>query len=223
MQAGEYAAAADAFRHAIASGEQDSRLWLNLASSTAASGQPALAVADLKLGIRTRPGDADLRRALDDANALGPKSLACSVSPRHLSPRACAPDSVYGAGSYLNGFVDWWGRQHPEDSGFMTRQRWSDTQPDNAEVQRLWGLALIRSRRLPEAEAVLEHAVTLDPRSPKAHLALADCLDAAGLPTKATLEYLECLKLHPDWLPALLGVGKTSLDVRIEWLRAYQL
>jgi Flp pilus assembly protein TadD len=93
----------------------------------------------------------------------------------------------------------------------MTRRRWSTDQPNDAAVQRLWGLALIRNRRIHEAITVLQHAVVLAPTSPEAHLALADALDAGGSTGEATLEYLQCLKLRPNWLPALLGAGKTYL------------
>ena len=213
VQAGEYPAAADTLRRALAAGEQNEDVWLNLAAATAAAGNRALAVADLRLGMRSLPHNAPgLLRALDQVQALKPEA-----SPLLMARAICpsGPDALlaaYAAGSVFNGLVEAWNRTHLETSGFATRSRLAAEKPDDAQAQRLWGLALMRNRRLPEAGAALQRAVTLAPRSPLVLLALADWLDATGSGTQATITYLDCLELRPNWLPALLGVGKTSLD-----------
>ncbi|MCW3100886.1 MAG: Cytochrome c biosis factor [Chthonomonadaceae bacterium] len=211
MQAGDYAEAAEALRHAWAAGEQNSLLIRALAACSA--DQPARALADLNLGIRTLPQDADLRRTVDAVNGLGfnpsPANVAHTILPEGPEPIVAR----YSAGSWMNGLFEWWGRGHGESSGFTTRQRWATAQPNDAVVQRLWGQALARNRRFQEAIPVLQHSLTLAPSSPETHLALADTLDAAGLTSEATLEYLQCLKLRPNWLPALLGTGKTYLAI----------
>ncbi len=216
VEAGEYPAAADALRRAVAAGEQNETVWLNLAAATAATGSRALAIADLRLGMRSLPANApDLLRALGRVQALPPADSLLAAA------RAICPDgpsallALYTRGSVLNGIALAWGRRHLDTSGFATRARLASERPDDAEAQRLWGLALIRNRRLPEAGAVLQHAVTLAPQSPNVLLALADWLDASGDATQATVTYMDCLKLKPDWLPALLGVGKASLDTGI--------
>lgn len=214
-QAGEAAQAADVLRRALAAGEQDPLLWSNLAAATAASGDISRGVADLRLALRTLPNAPDLTQAQERVQALGsapsPLLVARAISPQGPGPLV----DHYSRGSFLNGLAEAWGRRHPETSGFTTRERWASASPNDAEAQRLWGLALIRNRRLPEALAVLDHAVALAPNSAEAYLALADGLAAAGLDAKATIAYLDTLKRKPRWLPALLGVGRTSLETGI--------
>ena len=213
VQAGEYDPAADVFRRALAAGEQKEEVWLNLAAAAAASGNRALALADLRLGMQALPENAPgLLQAQNQMEALKPSDSPL-LAARAICPQGPYPLlSSYTHGSFFNKAAEAWGRKHPEESGFATRANRVAANPNDAEAQRLWGLALIRNRRLPEAGAALERAVTLAPRSAPALLALADWLDASGYDTRATVAYLDCLKLKPNWLPALLGVGKTSLD-----------
>jgi len=216
-QAGEASAAADCFRRALAAGEQNRLLWINFAAATAASGEIPRSLADLKLAQRALPvaGKSDILEAMSRVQALGntpsPFEVARAISPQGPGPLV----ELYSAGSFLNGWTEIWGRRHPETSGFTTRERWAATAPNDAEAQRLWALALMRNRRLPEAGAVLDHAVALAPNSAPVRLAQADWLAATGSNAKATIAYFECLKLKPRWLPALLGVGKTSLETGI--------
>ena len=217
VQAGEYQAAADTLRRSLAAGEQDELIWLNLAAATAATGDTPRSVADLRLGTRTlTPAKApDLSAALDRVQRLPAKSTPLEIA-RAISPQG--PGALirsYSGGSFLNAPVKMWEESHKAESGFMAREEWAAAKPDDPEAQRLWGRALMRNRRLPEAGAVLEHAVAIAPQSAAAHLAFANWLDAAGYDARATVAYIECLKLHPNWLPALLGVGKTSLSTGI--------
>ncbi len=211
VQAGEYAPAAEILRRALATGESDRLLWIDLAAATAASGDVPRAIADLRLGLRALPDDPELTRALHSAQSLKP-GTAPILFARAISPEGPEPLlKVYAAGSFLNGFVENWGKSHLENSGFTTREHLAGAQPKDPDIQRLWGLALMRNRRFSEAAAVLTQAVNLAPDSAPAYLALADCLEASGQDAQATVLYLECLKHHPKWLPALLGVGRTSL------------
>ncbi|MBV9849301.1 MAG: tetratricopeptide repeat protein [Armatimonadetes bacterium] len=206
-ECGEYRAAADALRQALAAGEQGEAVWQALAADSAAAGEPGKAVADLRLGIKTLSHVPLLQTALDQARALpptaSPMDLARTISPQGPEPLL----AVYARGSFLNGVVSWWGRHHPEASGFATRQAWAARQPGNAQAQRLWAQALMQNRRLPEAEAAAERAVSLAPDSPDAHLALADALAREGRLETASRHYLVCLQFRPNWLPALLGLG----------------
>ena len=212
MEAGEYGAAADDFRQAIAAGESSDANWQALAANVAATGDRAKAIADLRLGLKALPASAPLQEALAQARTarpdLSPPALAIAISPR--GPQELLP--TYAAGSPLNRLAEWWGRHNPEESGFATRQAWAEEEPGNAQAQRLWGSALLQNRRVAEAEAVLTHAVALAPNSLLANLALADSLLKAGDAPKAQLRYLACLKLRPDWLQALLGFGASALQ-----------
>lgn len=213
------AQAADALRYAISDGENKAVVWQTLAAAVAAQGDMPRALADLQLGARLPSNTPDLEAALARANALGPSpapaALAQAIAPAGPEPLVQA----YTYGSFLNGLVFWWGRLHPEESGFTTRQEWAHQEPTNAQAQRLWGLALLTNSRLSEAGPVLAHAVALAPRSPAAHLAFAQALEQGGFVGKAAVEYITSLELRPDWLPALLGLGRTSLQADLKYAR----
>ena len=207
--------APDVLRRAIVAGEQSEAIWLTLAATTAAGGDRTRALADLRLGLHALGTAPRLQEAQARADALGPTptpdALAQAIAPDGPAPlvRACTQ------GSFLNGLSRWWGHRFPERSGFATREEWARQEPANAQAQRLWGEALVQNDRLPEAGAALARAVDLAPRSPAARLAFADALQSGGFGEKAGLEYIECLKLRPDWLPALLGLGGNALDARL--------
>lgn len=208
-QAYEFPTAAQTLERAAATGETSPALWQTLAASAAVSGDQR-ATAILKVAAHDHPSPA-LQAALARVQALGPhpddRVLASAISPQGVTPLL----EGYAGGSVFNRAVSWWGRHHPDESGFETRRAWAQEAPEDAQAQRLWGLALMRNRRLPEAEAPLLKAVTLAPHSAAAHLALADLRDAQGEMAPAVLEYLEALKRRPGWADALLGLGRNAL------------
>lgn len=198
MQAGEAGAAAAALKQAAGAGEQTEAVWLALAASNAAAGQSRRALADLRLGVKSLPDSTLLPSRMTDARAMGPSpapgALAAAISPQ-------GPDAllaVYGRGSFLNGLAEWWGRRHTAGSGFATREAWAEAQPGNAQAQRLWGEALTRNRRLPEALAALRAASGLAPQSLACHLALADALRRGTPPGSGPAVYR-----RPDPAPEL--------------------
>ena len=211
LEAGEYAGASDAFRQALAGGEANALLWQELAAAAAAAGDRRRAAGDLHLGLKAFPDSPALEAALADARAAGPQA-----SPDMLA-RAIAPDgpapllAVYAPPSRLDGLGAWLARRRPEESGYDTRRDWAEQTPMDAQAQRLWGEALHRNRRIPEALAALSHAAALDPHSPTAALALAELLDEQHLPSKALGFYVRSLSLRPDSLPALLGLGHAAV------------
>lgn len=213
MQAGETPQAAATLEHALSTGEKTEPVWLCFAAAKAASGEHR-AAAYLQVAMRER-NTPDLAAALTRCRALGRTAsdldIAQAICPQRPEPLLRA----YTQGSVLNGVAAWWGRRHPEQSGFATRQEWAAAQPEDAQAQRLWAQALIENRRLAEAVPVLQRALILAPRSPAVHLAVAQVLESQGQLPQAALEYVACLKLHPDWLPALLGLGRTLLAVQL--------
>lgn len=212
MQAGQYAAAADALKAAIASGENSTVIWLALAGANAASGQPGRAMADLHLGLQAQGHSPQLQAVLAQAQALGPGAspleLAETINP--VGPQKLL--STYAQGSWLNGLVSWWGQHHAAASGFETRRQWAADQPHNPQAVRLWGMALLENQRVPEALAVEQHALALAPQSADVHFDLAEALSQFGDPADASLQYMASLRLHPRWLPALLGLGNAEMQ-----------
>ncbi len=210
-------AAADILRRAAAAGENRDVVWLTLAATTAAEGDVPRALGDLQLGKRATGNTLVLQQAETRLQSLGPHPIAVAVAAA-LCPEGPEPlVRAYTQGSELNGLADWWGHHHSESSGFATRQAWASAKPNDAQAQRLWGEALVRNRRLQDAGEPLRRALALAPHSPAAHLALADALAQGGLFAKAGLEYITALQLRPHWLPALLGLGRSSLNAGLKY------
>ncbi len=211
MEAHEHPKAAPILEHALMVGEQKEPVWLAAAGSAAASGDRVQCLGLLRFGVKTQPDAPQIRAALARVEKLGaaPSSadMAQAVCPQGPEPLVAA----YARGSFLSGLWEWWGAHHPGVSGFATRQRYAMLRPNDGEAQRLWGEALMRNRREVEAGPVLRHAVELVPRSPEAHLSLADFEARAGLMASAAFQYIECLKLRRDWLPALMGLCRLSI------------
>ena len=212
MAAGENRGAADALRQAVAAGESNEDVWAALAANVAASGDRRLALADLHLGLKALPDSVALQGALARARVEGqnapPPVLAAAIDPQGPAPLRAR----YAAGSALNGLAEWWGRRRPDQSGLATRQAWARARPADAQAQRLWGEALLRDRRVAEAGPFLALARSLAPDSPLANLALADYDAQSGAAPQAALQYLACLKLKPNWPPALIGYGAAALQ-----------
>ena len=214
----QFEAAGQVFEKAVGAGDRSLILWRTWAATAAAGGEPEKALAVLKLGAARIPEIAPaLRDLLARCQALPPTlqadgpRLAETIYPNGIHLAA----AYYTAGSFLNGLAEWRGRRDPAASGFATRERWAKQQPNDPQAQRLWGEALLTNRRPEEAEAILVRAAALAPASPGTHLALADTLARRGQSARAGLEYLACLRLKPNWVPALLGLGQVSLDKKL--------
>ncbi|MDQ2732395.1 MAG: tetratricopeptide repeat protein [Armatimonadota bacterium] len=209
-QSGDYTAAAWVLKNAATLGDADPLLWLTWSAAEAMAGRRARSLAVLQLGNGHRI--AGLQDMADRAAQLPP-----DVSPVQVAS-AIAPDGPEpllrerASGSFLNGIVEWWGRKHPEASGFATRENWVKEEPDNAAVECLWGEALLTNHDLPHAAKAIQHALDLNPRSADIHLSVGHLLAAEGRNDAAGKEYQLCLQMRPRWLPALLGLAKSELQ-----------
>jgi len=214
-EANEFAASAQSLEQALAAGEKGDRVWLSWAAALAASGDRAKSGAALKLGLKETRSAPALQEAFErckmlpaDATTIALADALCPDGPHRLA-------QAYTGGSFLNGYFSWQARRHPAASGFTMRQQWAAQRPNDAEAQRLWAEALVRNRAYALATQPAEHAVALAPDSPDAHLVLGDALAAQGASGKAGLQYVTCLKLRPEWLPALMGLGKSTRDLKL--------
>ncbi|HLK60332.1 MAG TPA: tetratricopeptide repeat protein [Chthonomonadaceae bacterium] len=214
-QANQYAAAVPFFERAAGAGESNDVLWLTWAAAAAAAGDRTQSWSILKYGERTPSLAPAMQNAIDHCRKLpgtaAPAELAQAIYPQGLEPIL----DHYAAGSCLNGLSVWYGHKHPEESGFATREQWAKERPDDTQVQTLWGEALVRNRRDGEAVLVLQRLLARAPDALRARLALADALYQGGAVGKAGLEYIACLKAHPDWQPALMGMGRVAVDKKL--------
>jgi Tfp pilus assembly protein PilF len=210
LEAHEYKSAAESLRQALAAGEDNAALRLNLAAALEASGDRARALAHLRMALQSHPAAAELQQALARIQKVPTPAPAGVLAPALCPEGPRSLIETYTKGSFLNGLSQWWGRRNPEKSGFTTRALWIIEQPENAEAQRLWGLALLKNRREIEAQAPLQKAVSLAPTSVDARVALAHWYEEAGNYSAASLQYIAALKIQRDDLSALLGLGRTS-------------
>jgi tetratricopeptide (TPR) repeat protein len=206
-QAGNHSAAISTLLSAISAGDNVPVVWETLAGEAALSGNRPLAQTALFKGETTTNGSPDIVAALNRLQSVpssaGPAEVAMAVDPG-------GPDALvtaYASGSYLNGVADWWGRAHPDRSGFATRQQWAAQSPNDPTALRYWGLALDENGRSEEASGILQSAEVLAPNDPQVHLDLAEALGHTGNLVLASSEYIRALQLKPNLVDALLGLG----------------
>ncbi len=214
-QARQYTEAAQTFQQAVAAGENTPSVWLAWAASQASAGKPTEAGATLLFGMRQPALAPALRAALQRSSVLT-ADTAPGVAAQTICPQP--PHELlipYTRGSVLNGLAAWYGRRHPGQSGFATRQEWAREQPGSGQAQLLWAEALLKNECYAEAEGAARAALLLLPKSLSAHLDLADALYHEGAGGKAGLEYVTCARAHPDSLRALLGLGQVALDSKM--------
>jgi tetratricopeptide (TPR) repeat protein len=97
-----------------------------------------------------------------------------------------------------------------------------DAQPDNAEAQRLYGVALFRLNEREAALAALRRAVELAPEGPEAAWGYAEALHAAGRSAEAREVLERLLAVRSDDAVALLMLARLCLEAG-ERERAYDL
>ncbi len=213
-EAGDYTRASETLEKAAA-GENDPALWLTWAATAAASGNRAKAEQILQRAVSNPATQGQAQGALDRVRSLPPDApverVAETISPGGVSSLR----ERYLKPVWTDGLVIWRDSFRKEESGFLAREQWAKDLPNDAQAQRLWGEALLKNRRLPEAEAAAQRAVELAPDSPKSLLLLGDVRLKGGAPAKAALSYIAALKRKPNWFPALMGMGEASTKAKI--------
>ena len=205
---GDKAQATTVFVKAISGGrEDDPSAWMGLAVAEAGVGDIGKAQVALNKGLQVVGASDTLSAAISRVNALSnptPASVIDAISPGGPASLddACAPANV------MSHVIERWGRNNSEKSGYVTRRDWAKAQPQNVEAQRLWGLALMRERRLGEAVRVLAAAANLAPRSAPVQIALGESLETGGANNLALNAYLAAASLDPKSAPALEGLGR---------------
>jgi tetratricopeptide (TPR) repeat protein len=103
-------------------------------------------------------------------------------------------------------------RQGRKDAAEEHMQRAVALAPGNASIQTSWGAYLYSQRELPEAEAALRKAVSLDPRSAAARVYLGDMyLTAFRKPEDAIKEYRAAIEIAPAYAGAHYALGLALL------------
>jgi cytochrome c-type biogenesis protein CcmH/NrfG len=204
IQAKDYTGATLSLHQAILSGENTPLNWLCLAASQAAAGQSEPALITLSQGVQLHPNSM-LHAARERFQAAREKSSveqAAAILPG--GPQLLLAE--YGKGSFLNPLSN-----STPPRGFLSRQQQQKRYP------LLWADALRRNGRANEAVDLLRPMIanatdSSDSDTIEAQQLLGDALFDEKIYGKAGLAYRAVLKKKPDSLPALLGLGKVSVE-----------
>ena len=215
-QVNRFDEAAARLERAAQAGERDSLIWRSWAACLVAADRRDEALAVLAQAQKGGARDtADIDATLKRTEKL-PQGANALLVARTICPEGPAAVAVaYSRGSYLNGFYDGRASRDLPRSGFAFREALARQKPDDAGAQTLWAEALRRNGRLREAEQAALKAVQLDPKSLETRLAYADVLLAGGASVKAAREYQKLLAEKPDWLPAVIGLGRAATEKKL--------
>jgi tetratricopeptide (TPR) repeat protein len=196
---------------AVDVGDNDPAVWQTVAWVYARNGDIGNATDALQQGVTSvGTGDQTLQGSLSRMKMVGAGALqdayASAASPNGAQPLL----DLYGSGSFISPLIEAWGREFPESSGFRTRQLWAASAPNDAQVCRLWGLALLKDGRYREALTTLQGCVTLAPGSADAHNALGEAFQASGQAAFAQLEFLRALGIDPNRAETLIEFGQSA-------------
>ena len=208
--------AAERLERAVRAGERDALVWRSWAACLVAADRRAEALAVLD---QARDGGArdpaSVREALKRTDLLPTQADARTVARAICPEGPGALAEAYSQGSALNALSDWRAARDLPRSGFAYRAALARAQPGSAVAQTLWAEALRRNGRLREAEQAALKAVELDPTSLDARLAYADVLLAGGASVKAARTYQKLLADRPEWLPAVIGLGRAATEKKL--------
>jgi tetratricopeptide (TPR) repeat protein len=212
-ESGDLPEAARTLINATKLGESNPAIWQSIAADYGITGDGQDCVAALQQGEDSLGDTApELQNSMANVRQLtqgaSPADIVKAVDPGGSQGLVDA----YTGGSFLNGIFEWWGRGHPEESGFATREQMVADSPNDPEALRLWGLALVKNNRAKEAMAVFQHAEALAPNSAEIRVGMGQASDAAGDYQGATDDYVQALLVRPGFVPALLGLGQANMD-----------
>jgi predicted CXXCH cytochrome family protein len=225
-----------AFEQAVRRKPDSPVALLNLADALTEAGKPERALITLNHAIRVAPDDALLRYQLGitqtaagrDAEAIAAFRKAIALDPdlaeahNLLGAALAASGDLDGAEAELNAAL----RINPDfpdalgNLGHLLAARRDFAgaipafarsirlKPGDVEVRTNYTVALAALNRLDEAQRQIDAAVKLDPQSPGPRNLKGRLLERQGRPADALREYLEVLRLHPDFALAHLDAAR---------------
>ena len=196
---GHYAAAADAYRAALARRGDWPEAWTNLGIVLAAAGQKAAAIAAQRMALRHAPGEPVLQCNLGNVLHLAGRWSEAAEAYRAALARHPADAVLHfnlgnalTAGGDVGGAAEAYARAAATDPGF-------------AAAQFALGMARQAQGRLAEAEAAYEAAA--GPASDEAQLNLGNVRLAQGHVAAAVAAYRALLARRPDHAPGWCNLG----------------
>ena len=236
LGAGKPANAIGAFEEAARRKPDSPVVLLNLADALTGAGQAARAIAVLNRGVKAAPDDALLWYQLGIAHSAadqGTEAVPAFEKAVALDPDLAEAHNLLGGALAGNGDLDRAGREFrialeinpdlPEALGnlghWLAAQgdlaqaafyfaRCVHLKPNDADVLTNYAVTLAGLNQWEEAQRQIDGAVRADPKSAEAHNFRGSLLERAGNRVEALSEFLEALRLRPDFGMAHLNAAR---------------
>ncbi len=196
---GQYAAAAEAYRAALARRGNWPEAWTNLGTVLAAAGHKAAAIAAQRMALRQAPGEPVLQCNLGNVlHQAGRWSEAAEAYRAALARHPTDAVLQFNLGNALTAGGDTAGAAAAYEGAVAA-------DPGFAAAQFALGMARQAQGRLAEAEAAYEAAA--GPASDEAQLNLGNVRLAQGRVAAAVAAYRALLARRPDHAPGWCNLG----------------
>ena len=233
---GNRANAIGAFEEAARRKPDSPVVSLNLADALTEAGQPARAIAVLNHAVKAAPNDALLWYQLGIAHSAvgqGTEAIAAFQKSLALDPDLAEAHSLLGAALAGSGDLNGAEKEfrsalgiHPDlpdaqgNLGHLLAARGElaeaasyfaravHLKPNDADMRTNYAVTLAGLNQWEEAQRQIDRAVVADPKSPEAHNFKGSLLERAGNPGQALSEFLEAIRLRPDFGIAHLNAAR---------------
>jgi Flp pilus assembly protein TadD len=192
-QAGQTARAIATLNHAVKVAPTDALLWYQLGVTHSAAERDAAAIAAFEKAIALDPDFGEAHNLLGAALAArGELDRAEKELLHALQLNPDSPDALGNLGHLLAV------RRDPAQAAFYFA-RSVQLKPNDSEIRTNYAVTLAALNRLDEARLQIDAAVKSDPKSPDAHNVKGSLLERTGNPADALREFLEAIRLRPDF------------------------
>jgi Flp pilus assembly protein TadD len=192
-QAGQTPRAVATLSRALKVAPGDPLLWYQLGVTQSAAEHDAAAITAFEKAVSLDPDFIEAHNALGAALAArGDLDRAQKELLRALQLNPDFPEALGNLGHLLAA------RRDPQQAAFYFA-RSVKLKPNDAEVRTNYSVTLASLNQWDEARQQIEAAVKADPKSADAHNFKGTLLEQAGNPADALREFLEAVRLRPDF------------------------
>ncbi len=201
-EAGQPARAIGVLNRALKAAPSDPLLWYQLGIAHSAADAGAEAIAAFEKAVALDPGLAEVHNQLGSALAgRGDLERAGTEFRSALKINPDLPEALGNLGHLLAAQGDL-----AQSAFYLARS--IHLKPNDADVRTNYAVALAALNQWDEAKRQIDAAVVADPKSPDAHNFKGTLLDRSGNRAEALAEFLEAIRLRPDFDVAHLNAAR---------------